>query len=200
MATTRHRRLIRNYLLDRRLQLGYSLIVVLVSGALSAGLGYFWYGEMRQASQIVEVQVLSSLDEQGARQIHQDLARQDRRRLIALVGFSVVLAVALAGYGIVFTHKVAGPLHKMKLAFGAVRDGQLPAVHDLRRRDQLRGFWAAFKEMYVALREQTQQELDELDQIAAGIGPDATPEQQQDALERLTALRARKRAALTPEV
>ncbi|MBK6848664.1 MAG: hypothetical protein IPG96_14420 [Proteobacteria bacterium] len=200
MTTTRHRRLIRNYLLDRRLQLRYTLVVVLVSAGLSAGLGYFWYGEMRQASQIVEVQVMGSLDEQGARQIQQDLARQDQRRLIVLVGFGVALAVALAGYSIVFTHKVAGPLHKMQRAFAAMRDGHLPEVHDLRRHDQLRAFWAAFKEMYVALRDQTQQELEELDQIAACLGAEASAEQRQQAVDRLTALRERKRAALTSEV
>lgn len=199
MTTMRHKRLIRNYLLDRRLQLGYTLVVVLVSAVLSAGLGYFWYGEMREASQIVEVQVLESLGEQDAQQIRQDLASKDRRRLAVLIGFGLCLALLLGGYGIVFTHKVAGPLYKMQRIFAAMRDGKLPDVHDLRRRDQLHNFWAAFKEMYLALREQTQRELSELDEIAAGVTAEATAEQRQQAIERLAALRTRKRVALTPE-
>ena len=104
-----HRRHLRNYLLDRKFQLRFTALMVLIACVLTAGLGYFWYDEMRKASRIVEVKALATMSDAEVEKVQDDLHRQDMIRLGVLVGFGVAIAVVLAGFSIVFTHKIAGP-------------------------------------------------------------------------------------------
>lgn len=195
-----HRRQLRNYLLDRKLQLGYALVIVVVSAMLSGGLGYFWYGEMRSASRLVEVQALGSLDDADARAVGRDLAQQDHRRLAVLVGFGLIVAMVLGGYGIVFTHKVAGPLFKVQRYLREMKEGRLPDIHDLRRGDQLREFWTCFRETYAALRDQAATEAASLTEAIVLLEDGATSGQPQgqQALDILRTLRDRKQASIQP--
>ncbi|MCC6752312.1 MAG: hypothetical protein IT371_31985 [Deltaproteobacteria bacterium] len=199
-----HRRKLRNYLLDRRYQLHFTLIMVVVSALLTAGLGYFWYDEMRKASSIVEVKALGSLTDDEVRQVKEDLHEQDKTRLWILVGFGTLLSVVLAGYGIMLTHKVAGPLYKIGRHMQDVRDGKLESLWDLRKGDLLQEFWLVFKDMHTALRTQTEHEAAQLaEAIAAAerqlaqMGPEASGELKR-CLDTLRELRDRKLESCRP--
>jgi nitrogen fixation/metabolism regulation signal transduction histidine kinase len=161
-----HRRQLRNYLLDRKYQLRYTLIMVVISSLLTAGLGYFWYQQMRETSRSVEVRDMG-MSEEVALQIREQMANQDRMRLLVLVGFGVLVAFAMAGYGIVLTHKVAGPLFKMSRYMHDVKEGKLGQVYDLRRGDHLVDFFDGFKQMHTALRKQAEMDLATLDEVIA---------------------------------
>jgi hypothetical protein len=162
-----HKRQLRNYLLDRKLQLRYTVIMVLISSALTGALGYFWYDQMRVTSRSIEVRALATMSDEDVQQIRDDMSRQDRLRLLVLVGFGVVLAFTVAGFGVVLTHKVAGPLFKITRYMHEVRDGKLGPVYDLRRGDQLVEFFAGFKEMHTALRKQAEGEVTALEEVIA---------------------------------
>lgn len=197
MAKPKHRRQLRNFLLDSRFQLRFALIIVLVAAALTGALGYFWYAEMRTASRIVEVQALG-MSEDDAREVKSDLQARDRTRLLVLVGFGVVLVVFLTGYGIVFTHKVAGPLFKIGRHMRDIRDENLQPVFALRKGDQLQEFWRVFKEMHSALRERQQREAERLSQVADALdGADDAERAAQ--LKAIRELAEHKRATLTEE-
>jgi hypothetical protein len=65
--------------------------------------------------------------------------------LVVLVLSGLVLVIGLGVYGIKMTHKVAGPLYKITLYMGKMRDGRLDKVYNLRKGDQLVDFYEHFK-------------------------------------------------------
>jgi hypothetical protein len=200
-----HKRQIRNYLLDRKYQLRYTLIMVFISSLLTAGLGYFWYEQMRVTSRSVEVRALATMSDEDVQQIRDDMAHQDRLRLLVLVGFGLLLAVAVAAYGIVLTHKVAGPLFKISRYMNAVREGKLGPIYDLRKGDQLHEFFESFKQMHSALRKEAESDIGTLDAVIASTErhlAQAEPHRSEAlgemsrVLDVLRGLRERKAAAL----
>lgn len=166
-----HRRQIRNFLLDPKLQLRYALMMVTLSSLLTAGLGYIWYRQMRETSMTVEVKALGamSVDSAEIQQLRQEMKAQDNLRLFALVGFGVLFALVLAGYGIVLTHKIAGPLHKITRHMSDVKEGDLKEIWNLRKGDQLQEFFFEFKQMHAALRDREQQDLELLEQVIEAV-------------------------------
>lgn len=199
-----YRRQLRNYLLNRAFQLRYTLVIVLTSAVLTGGLGYFWYDEMRTASRIIEVQSLSqtgAITEADISRIQDELRGRDRWRLGVLVGFGVLLALVLAVYGIVFTHKVAGPLFKAQRYFQSIAAGDLQRIPNLRKGDQLRDFWAEFRLMQEALRERAERDVELLEGVIAAMEASAdahtsAKESVQEQIDQLRALCQRVRDAL----
>ena len=200
MAYKRH---IRNYLLDRKLQLRYTLMMVLLSSVLTAGLGYFWYDQMRTTSRTIEVRALATMSDEDVERIKSEMATQDQMRLVVLVGFGVLFAFMVAGYGIVLTHKVAGPLFKISRYMNDMKEGKLGEVYDLRKGDQLREFFETFKQMHIALRKQALAEVTTLDEVIASTerhlaqaGPQASGGELARYLDALREMRDRKNASL----
>jgi nitrogen fixation/metabolism regulation signal transduction histidine kinase len=197
-----HRRQLRNYLLDRQLQLRYTLIMVFISSLLTAGLGYVWYQQMRVTSKSIEVKALGSLTESDVQQIKDEMAQGDSLRLLALVGFGLLFAFAVAGYGIILTHKIAGPLYKITRYMMDVTEGNLSPIYELRKGDQLRDFYNSFKEMHIALRQETEQDVQKLDMMISVIERYLTQTGSQgvgeigQGLEELRQLRTQKAESL----
>ncbi len=187
------RRQLRNFLINRKVQLRITLIMVLLTSLLTAALGAFWYAEMRKASGVIRVNAMATLGDAATNQLSAELAAQDRLRLLVLVGFSLVLALLIAGYGIVMTHKIAGPLFKISRYLGEIEADRLHELWELRRGDQLQEFFAAFKRMHGALRERASRDLALLDRLIEGIegGADLS-----GRLDELRALREAKRGSL----
>jgi len=200
-----HHRSIRNYLLDRKLQLRYTLFMVLLSSLLTAGLGYIWYRQMRETSMTVEVKALASMDVDSGeiQQLRREMKGQDNLRLLALVGFGVLFALVLAGYGIVLTHKIAGPLFKIGRHMIDVKEGKLKPIWNLRKGDQLQEFFSLFKQMHTALRQREEEDLASLKQVietAEGQLAKAQAELEMDGpLSVLREMRDQKEARLAEE-
>lgn len=86
-----------------------------------------------------------------------------RRLLGSLVGLLSVLVLGIGAAGIVVTHKVAGPIFKMKRHLREVADGSLKVPWGLRKGDELVEFFDTFRDMIVALRGQREQQLADLE-------------------------------------
>lgn len=94
--------------------------------------------------------------EEDARSLEQQasyLAVQRARTLQILVGCLAAFVVVIALTGIVFTHKIAGPVFKMTGLLRKVAQGDLVVNTGLRRGDGLVGFFASFRAMVDNLRE-----------------------------------------------
>jgi HAMP domain-containing protein len=109
--------------------------------------------------------------------------------LVAALGLFVTL-VALAG--ILVTHRVAGPIYKMKRLMGEVTEGQLREPGRLRRGDELVDFFAAFDGMVRALRRQREADLEVLDLTLKAFDGKVPPAE----LDCLSTWRDRLREAL----
>jgi hypothetical protein len=107
-------------------------------------------------------QASKSLREQSA-----SLAAQQRNTLYMVFGGLSLLVLVIGMAGIVFTHKVAGPIFKMKGLLRRVGEGHFNAPRGLRKGDELQHFFDAFVKMVDALR---QRETATLGRIDAAMG------------------------------
>jgi nitrogen fixation/metabolism regulation signal transduction histidine kinase len=134
-------------------------------------------------------------DEQG--RLERDaafLARQQKQLLGGLIASLVVLVVAVGLVGIVFTHKVAGPVFKMKRLLREVGEGKLVVRERLRKGDELQHFFDAFEAMVAALRQRQEAEIARVDGILeklseAPVSTRGLKEFDEDGIEMLRQLR-----------
>ncbi len=90
---------------------------------------------------------------------------QQRLVLIGLVAGLVVFVVVLGFAGIIFTHKIAGPIFKMKRLLREVGGGKLILREKLRKGDELQHFFEAFEQMVGDLRARQEKEIARVDEI-----------------------------------
>lgn len=81
-------------------------------------------------------------------------------RGLVLVLSILVLTIGLAG--IVFTHKIAGPIFKMKRLMRQVGDGKLIVREKLRKGDELQHFFDTFEQMVENMRRRQRAEIEML--------------------------------------
>jgi len=187
------KRKLRNYILDLRYQLRFTLVIVGISAVLTAALGWLVYHFLSESSRVVTTGAAAVLGDADYETFKQTMTQHDHYLLYTLIGFGVVLCIVLAAYGIVLTHKVAGPLFKITLYMNKIRDGRLGKIYELRRGDQLVEFFETFKQMHEALSTRTVEELKVLERAAA----EAEKHGATGAVEALRALMRQKEESLS---
>jgi nitrogen fixation/metabolism regulation signal transduction histidine kinase len=123
------------------------------------------------------------------------LAKRSRTLLVALILTFAVLVIGVGLLGIVFTHKVAGPVFKMKRLLREVGEGKLVVRERLRKGDELHHFFESFEQMVEALRRRQQAEIARVDGILeklsdAPLSTRGLKEFDEDGIEMLRKLRA----------
>jgi nitrogen fixation/metabolism regulation signal transduction histidine kinase len=91
------------------------------------------------------------------------LVAQQNTIICTLIGGLALMVLLIGLAGIYFTHKVAGPIFKMKRLLKKVGDGQLNVDARLRKGDELREFFETFSTMVASLRARQAQEVEDLD-------------------------------------
>jgi methyl-accepting chemotaxis protein len=107
-----------------------------------------------------------------AAKLEQQAREVERRQREIGVGLLVVLSLLVLGVGlagIVFTHKVAGPIYKMKRLLPQVGEGRLIVRERLRRGDELHDFFAVFEKMVDDLRRRKESEISTIDKALAKL-------------------------------
>lgn len=94
-----------------------------------------------------------------------DVATQQQALLVGLVAGLGLLVICVGIAGIVFTHKVAGPIFKMKRLIRQVGEGKLVLREKLRKGDELQHFFEAFENMVNDLRARQTAEITKVDRI-----------------------------------
>jgi nitrogen fixation/metabolism regulation signal transduction histidine kinase len=120
------------------------------------------------------------------------LALRQRMLLLTLCVALSVLVVGIGLVGIVITHKVAGPIFKMKGQIRAVGEGHLRIPGKLRRGDELVDFFDTFDTMVRNLRARQAEEIAKLDSAIAQLEGKA----ESGAMLPLNELRKEMQAAL----
>jgi len=120
------------------------------------------------------------------------LTEKQHIMLFTLVGALSLLVVLIGFAGIMVTHKVAGPIHKMKRQISDVGEGRLKIPAKLRKGDELVEFFETFETMVVNLRQRQEEEIAKLEEAIASLEPKAEPGE----LEPLYVLRKEMKAAL----
>ncbi|HMR74402.1 MAG TPA: HAMP domain-containing protein [Polyangiaceae bacterium] len=126
------------------------------------------------------------------------LAERQRTMFTSLLVVLSLLVIGIGLAGIVVTHKVAGPIFKMKRQMGELGEGSFKVPYGLRKGDELVEFFEAYSDTVRKLRKR---EEDNLELLKAGIGslPEGAEkdkfEQVQKEMER--ALQLDQKAART---
>lgn len=88
----------------------------------------------------------------------------------SLVGGLALMVVLIGLLGIYFTHKVAGPIHKMKRLLAQVGGGNLHVESRLRKGDELQDFFDVFTQMVSGLRDLETKRLADVLRAAEALG------------------------------
>ena len=169
-------RKVRNYLLDRRFQLKYTGMVLLVTVAVAGVLGYVAYDFSRGQTQAFTMQLAAQpdLDPAIASDLEQLAKQEDRRVRNAIVLGVLAMTLALGITGIIVTHRVVGPAYRLRRLFEHVGEGHLEVTTGIRKGDELQDLYHSFAEMIESLREQRSEEIERLEDTlikmeAAGV-------------------------------
>ena len=165
------------YVINRTFQLKYTVLLSLTGAAISAVFGGLMY--------------MAHLD---ARR----LAHADVTMLWLVVGATVMMGATLGLFGVVITHRVAGPIYVMSKHMQALAQGAFPRMRSLRKSDELKDFFDQFQAAVDRLREREMQDAAQLDSVLKVLGTSQASPDSRAALDVLRALRERKAAALEP--
>jgi nitrate/nitrite-specific signal transduction histidine kinase len=110
----------------------------------------------------------------------------------SLVGGLALMVVLIGLLGIYFTHKVAGPIYKMKRLLKHVERGNLRVEARLRKGDELQDFFDAFTRMVAGLRDMEKKQLDDVDKAIDAVERGA----KEDAKASLARVREAMKGAL----
>jgi nitrogen fixation/metabolism regulation signal transduction histidine kinase len=112
------------------------------------------------------------------------IERQQRTMLITLCAALALLVIAIGFAGIVVTHRVAGPIHKMRRQIREVGEGTLRLPTPLRKGDELVDFFEAFDKMVRNLRARQEAEIEKIDGVLTSLEP-RVPGEDLESLRRL---------------
>ncbi len=124
-----------------------------------------------------------------------DIARDRRNLNLTLAGAGIALVVLLTVMGIMITHRIVGPVHKMKKLLRRVSTGRLAIEERLRRGDELEDLFDAFLQMTYSLRAIQAARLKTLDDTLRRAEATGAAE---DVLDGMRALRAQMVLGMEP--
>jgi hypothetical protein len=173
------KRRLRNYLLDRPFQLKYTGMVIAVATLLSLVLGTLEYRASRETSDVILAGNLADpiySSPSLRRALEADFRANDREVILRLAVSLGLMIICLGLTGIVITHKVVGPVYKMKLLFGEVIKGRLKLAGKLRKGDELQSFFDVYAQMIETLRQRQVSEIAQIDAVLQEAQTGGVPE------------------------
>jgi len=162
-----YKRRLSNFLLDKKLQLRYVILVVTLSGLIAGTLGYMLYQQRGLAVDSIASD-LKALDA-GLTNVVDEFHADNLELVYKMVGAGLGLVLVLSIYLLMMTHKVAGPLYKVSMYFDRMAAGKLGTVTPLRRGDMLQDFFAAFRDMHLAVRSRFIGDAEAMSRALAGL-------------------------------
>lgn len=132
--------------------------------------------DKKEAANVAEIQ---------RRAVEVKNGQRDLQFLLAAAG--IALLVLLVGMGVVITHRIVGPVHKMKRLLRKVSTGRLVIEERLRKGDELEDLFDTFLQMTYSLRAMQRARLATLDSTLKRAEATNAPE---EVIEGLRALRA----------
>ena len=137
---------------------------------------------------------LSTLDQDTQKRL-EDLRQANRRDLRFILLALIVVFVVLVAVGIVVTHKVVGPIYRMKMLLRQIDGEHLLLKGKLRKGDELQDLFEEVQRMLDRLRDHQAAEVETLGRLLRRLeaASDAEGEQVKADLEKF---RARMAAAL----
>lgn len=132
-----------------------------------------------ELEQSMTAQTNALLDQQQA------IAEQQKTMLLTLCLSLLVMVLFTAVLSVLFTHKVAGPLFKVRTLIRLVGQGHLQFRGGLRRGDELQEFFAVFMDMVATLRARQEGQLHSVQSALEAMKVDARSKEALETLENM---------------
>ena len=146
-------------IVDARFQWKYTLIITALGVGITAIMGAFLYRAHADNTRLLELD--------GNLLLQQQVMRGDQIFLLYLIVLVVVMALALALWGLVVTHRVSGPLHVIARYLNELAEGRYPDLRPLRKHDELQEFFAVFEEAVGSLKTRDASAMKNIDEALA---------------------------------
>jgi hypothetical protein len=188
-AAPQAKRKIRNFLIDRRFQLGWVARVAIVTALILGAMGYFLFNTLAESTDMMVAQTLGveGLAPSAQQAFIEQGARDKWSTVIVLVCGLVGILVVLSLMTIVATHKIAGPAYKMKKLLSEIDGDHLQLWAKLRKGDELHDMFEQLEEMLRRLREARHREVAEIEAAVAALRDAGAPGAPIASLERISA-------------
>jgi hypothetical protein len=138
----------RIYLVDRKFQFKWTAIIVFLGVLISGAFSIFL---VRQTLALNESLAID-------RELMEEATKADSLALYYLIGFVLLMALALFAWGIFMTHRVAGPIFIISRYLRQISEGEVPRPRPLRRGDDLQEFFETFSSMLTRLKAQAEED------------------------------------------
>jgi len=171
----------RTYVVDRRFQLKYTLLLVGVGVAVTALFGSMMY--------LVHLSALRAYAE------GRGTADSSSALVWVMAALALAMAAALSLVGVMITHRVAGPVHVMNHYLNVLAGGRYPIMRPLRKGDELQRFFETFQGAIESLRSREADEADALRNAVAVLSPLASTQEVRALIIQLQAMHDHKRDA-----
>jgi sensor histidine kinase YesM len=125
----------------------------------------------------------------------EELRNANQRDLRAILVALVVVFLLLAGVGIVVTHKVVGPIYRIRMLLGKIDGDHLFLAGKLRKGDELQDLFEEIQKMLDRLRDHQDAEITTLDALLQRLRA-AGDQDRAKVLDDLDAFRKRMISAL----
>jgi methyl-accepting chemotaxis protein len=140
-AGHKHRRYIKNYLINPTFQFKYVFWMVLIGAVLALTYSMLFYNFARESYDLIIE--LSNVSKETQFTMHQQLGKVIFVQ--GLITFIFLFCIGLVG--ILFSHRVAGPLYKLKAAFERVKMGEHQLRIYFRKYDEFQDVAQEFNKM-----------------------------------------------------
>ena len=173
----------RTFVIDRGFQLKYTVMLMVAGAFISALFGAMMY--------LVHLDAVRELPSAARAQ----LADYDGTLLMLTAAVTLTMAVALGLFGVLITHRVAGPVYVMSHYMAVLATGRYPRLRPLRKHDELKIFFDRFSEAVESMRARELEEATRLEEAVGKLSPLAMSDDARAVLAALTAIRTRKQDA-----
>lgn len=153
----KRRPLLKKFWIHRNFQIKYSLFVVLITTFIMGVYSYLYYKNELSKTLLLGIQ---------NSEVMAFLKSSDSRLILYLSSFIVLQFIIVFGLGIILTHRIAGPIHRLKDYFDYLTNGGQPReLGGIRENDEFKDFFASFvkfnKYLIEKERHQAQEKEDE---------------------------------------
>jgi methyl-accepting chemotaxis protein len=151
----------RQYLVDRRFQMKYTLMVVTVSSLLFIIFGYQLYKGELARTEILKIQNMDALGLVQA---------QDHHVLWYLIGVFILQIASLVVLGVLLTHRIAGPMFRVRKYLEEIAEGgKLKPLDKVRSRDEFREFFDSLSMLIEQLAARGESQKTKVEELRAAL-------------------------------
>ncbi|MCX7957878.1 MAG: methyl-accepting chemotaxis protein [Deltaproteobacteria bacterium] len=143
----------KQFLINRAFQIKYTVIIAVIGIIIAVLWGTLFYKASKENSQQMLLLVQMDPNLSSMTDIIKDkLAAEDSKIMLYLIAFVIAIFLSLVIWGILITHRIAGPIFIISRYVDSISEGKIPETRPLRKKDELKEFFDKFSKMLDALK------------------------------------------------